>query len=46
MAELIAKYGVARDQLAAYGVGALCPVASNKSEEGAAKNRRVEIVAR
>jgi len=46
MDELISKYGVARNQLEAYGVGALCPVASNNTEEGAAKNRRVEIVER
>lgn len=44
MDELISKYGVAKDQLKSYGVGALCPVASNSSDEGAAKNRRVEIV--
>jgi OOP family OmpA-OmpF porin len=44
--ELTAKYGVAGNQLEAYGVGALCPVASNKTEKGAAKNRRVEIVER
>jgi len=44
--ELVAKYGVAGNQLEAHGVGALCPVASNKTEQGAAKNRRVEIVER
>ena len=46
MDELVSKYGVAGNQLEAYGVGALCPVASNNTEEGAAKNRRVEIVKR
>ena len=46
MNELVSKYGVAGNQLEAYGVGALCPVASNNTEEGAAKNRRVEIVER
>ena len=44
MEELIIKYGVSKDQLESYGVGALCPVASNNSNEGIAKNRRVEIV--
>ncbi|RLB07598.1 MAG: DUF4892 domain-containing protein, partial [Deltaproteobacteria bacterium] len=31
-------------RLAAYGVASLAPVASNKTEEGRAKNRRVELV--
>jgi len=44
MDELIKNYGVPKDQLKFYGVGALCPVASNNSNEGIAKNRRVEIV--
>ncbi|MCK5671857.1 MAG: OmpA family protein [Spirochaetales bacterium] len=44
MDELIKKYGVSKDQLKSYGVGALCPVTSNNSDEGIAKNRRVEIV--
>jgi OmpA-OmpF porin, OOP family len=42
--ELISKYGIASGRLAAYGVGPLAPVASNKTEEGRAKNRRVELV--
>jgi len=42
--ELVTKYGVNKTQLKAYGVGALCPLESNKSEAGRAKNRRVEIV--
>jgi len=44
MEELVTKYGVDKDQLKSYGVGALSPVASNNSDEGIAKNRRVEIV--
>ncbi len=43
---LTAKHGVAAARLKGYGVGPLAPVASNGSEEGRAKNRRVELVAR
>lgn len=42
--ELVLKYGVNKIQLEAYGVGALCPLASNNTEAGRAENRRVEIV--
>jgi outer membrane protein OmpA-like peptidoglycan-associated protein len=42
--ELISKYGIDSRRLAADGVGPLAPVASNKMEEGRAKNRRVELV--
>jgi outer membrane protein OmpA-like peptidoglycan-associated protein len=38
------KYGIDATRLKAYGVGPLAPVASNKTEEGRAKNRRVELV--
>jgi outer membrane protein OmpA-like peptidoglycan-associated protein len=41
---LIATYGVSATRLKGYGVGPLAPVASNDSEEGRAKNRRVELV--
>ena len=42
--ELVEKHGVNEGQLKAYGVGALCPIASNRTDEGIEKNRRVEIV--
>lgn len=42
--ELTTKYGIERSRLIPFGVGPLAPVASNDTEEGRAKNRRVEIV--
>jgi len=41
---LVTKYGVAQNRFDPYGVGPLAPVASNETEEGRAKNRRVELV--
>jgi outer membrane protein OmpA-like peptidoglycan-associated protein len=41
---LVLNYGIANDRLESYGVGSLAPVASNDTEEGRAKNRRVELV--
>jgi OOP family OmpA-OmpF porin len=41
---LTGKYTVAAARLHADGVGPLSPLASNKTEEGRAKNRRVELV--
>lgn len=41
---LIKKQGADPKQLVAKGVGPLAPVASNQTEEGRAKNRRVELV--
>jgi OmpA-OmpF porin, OOP family len=41
---LTAKHGVAAARLSAQGAGPLAPVASNGTEEGRAKNRRVELV--
>jgi outer membrane protein OmpA-like peptidoglycan-associated protein len=41
---MILKQGIAASRLKGLGVGPLAPVASNDSEEGRAKNRRVELV--
>ena len=41
---LVTKHRVSANRLVAEGVGYLAPVASNKSESGRAKNRRVELV--
>ncbi|WP_159586326.1 OmpA family protein [Chelativorans xinjiangense] len=43
---LVASYGIAPGRLIPAGAGMLSPVASNRTEEGRAKNRRVEIVER
>lgn len=44
VAALVTQYHAAPTRLHASGVGPLAPVATNKSEEGRAKNRRVELV--
>lgn len=41
---LTTKYAIPAERLLSYGVASLTPVASNDSEEGRAKNRRVELV--
>lgn len=41
---LVNKYGIAAGRLKAKGVGPLCPVSENKTEEGRKLNRRVELV--
>jgi OOP family OmpA-OmpF porin len=41
---LVTGYGISAARLKGYGVGPLSPVASNKTDEGRAKNRRVELV--
>jgi outer membrane protein OmpA-like peptidoglycan-associated protein len=42
--ELTSKHGVAAERLDSFGCGPYAPVASNSSEEGRARNRRVELV--
>jgi outer membrane protein OmpA-like peptidoglycan-associated protein len=44
LAALTTKYAVPASRLKAYGCGPYAPVASNDSEDGRAKNRRVELV--
>ena len=41
---LVQGHGVAPARLRAQGAGPIAPVASNRTEEGRAKNRRVELV--
>lgn len=41
---LVKQYHIAAGRLVAKGVGPLAPVASNRTEEGRAQNRRVELV--
>jgi outer membrane protein OmpA-like peptidoglycan-associated protein len=41
---LVRDHGIASARLRAYGCGPFAPVASNDTEEGRAKNRRVELV--
>ncbi|MGE0449266.1 MAG: OmpA family protein [Vicinamibacterales bacterium] len=42
--ELAGTYGVEAGRLSAHGAGPLAPVASNRTEDGKAKNRRVDLV--
>jgi OOP family OmpA-OmpF porin len=44
VADLVATYGINPARLRGYGAGLLAPVASNASEAGRAKNRRVEMI--
>jgi outer membrane protein OmpA-like peptidoglycan-associated protein len=44
VAALTARYGAVRDRLTPVGVSFASPVASNGTEEGRARNRRVELV--
>ena len=41
---LTTSFGVSPSRLNAQGAGPLAPVASNRTEDGRAKNRRVELV--
>lgn len=41
---LVQRHGIAAARLTAQGAGSLSPVASNATEEGRARNRRVELV--
>ena len=41
---LVNEYGISRSRLRSWGVGYVSPIASNRTEEGQAKNRRVELV--
>jgi outer membrane protein OmpA-like peptidoglycan-associated protein len=41
---LTGKHGIAAARLKPYGVASLAPVTSNDTEDGKAKNRRVELV--
>ena len=43
--QLISKYGIAASRLDSFGAGLYAPVASNQTQDGRAKNRRVELVA-
>lgn len=42
--ELVTKHKISTERLKAYGVASLAPVAPNKTDDGRAKNRRVELV--
>jgi outer membrane protein OmpA-like peptidoglycan-associated protein len=44
VADLITTYGINPARLKGYGAGLLAPIASNVSDDGRAKNRRVELI--
>ena len=44
VAALVSQYGIANSRLVPIGIGPYAPVGSNRTEEGRAKNRRVELV--
>ncbi len=46
VSELATNYGVSRDRMEGHGVGPLAPQASNRDDNGRARNRRVVLVAR
>jgi outer membrane protein OmpA-like peptidoglycan-associated protein len=41
---LVSKHGIAASRLVAFGAGPWAPLGSNKTDDGRAKNRRVELV--
>lgn len=41
---LVSEYNVDKNRLTSAGVGPLCPLTSNDTEEGKSKNRRVELI--
>lgn len=41
---LVERFGISADRLTAKGVGPLCPVSTNRTEEGRRLNRRVDLV--
>lgn len=45
VAELVRAYGIDGTRLRGNGVGVLAPIATNATDDGRAKNRRVELVA-
>jgi outer membrane protein OmpA-like peptidoglycan-associated protein len=42
--DLVSKHGIAAARLVAFGAGPWAPLASNKTDDGRARNRRVELV--
>jgi OOP family OmpA-OmpF porin len=44
VASLVREHGIQANRLSPYGIGPYCPVATNQTEEGRSKNRRVELV--
>jgi outer membrane protein OmpA-like peptidoglycan-associated protein len=43
-ADLVTSYGINAARLKGHGAGPLAPIASNVTDEGRAKNRRVELI--
>jgi outer membrane protein OmpA-like peptidoglycan-associated protein len=46
VADLVKTYGVASSRLATFGVSFLAPVATNRTKDGRARNRRGELFER
>jgi OOP family OmpA-OmpF porin len=44
MSALTDQYKIEMDRVFAGGVGSMCPIATNETEEGRAKNNRIELV--